>query len=169
MSGPPIASLRVSLGTSGHWEGGACVCSFDEWHVFAVTPVICNHRKFNGVSGPPFMGLSIEASSEPAWAIALEMLAANGLDVVILVDNEYTPTPAIWHATSTYSRSVRWIFCKASWWHRRTMVEFATRRSYQVQPITRRISARRQRQFNYCYVLQRTDATSIRRVSFVWI
>ena len=98
----------------GSLGGGACVCSFDEWHVFAVTPVICNHQKFNGVGGPPFMGLLIEASSEPAWPIALEMLAANGLDEMILVDDEYTPTPAIWHATSTYSRSGRWIFCKAS-------------------------------------------------------
>lgn len=134
--------------------------------MLAVTPVICNHRKFNAVSGLPFLGLSIEASSEPAWAIALEVLAANGIDVMISVDDEYTPTPAIWHATLTYRRSGQWIFCKALWLHCRTLAESATRRTSQVQPITRRISARRQRQFNCCYVLQRTDATSIRRLSF---
>ncbi len=100
---PTIAAQRVIFGTSGH-RGSAFACSFNEWHVLAITQAICNYRKFNGISGPLFMGFDTHALSEPASASALEVLAANGVDVMLAVDDEYTPTPAISHAILTYNR-----------------------------------------------------------------
>jgi phosphoglucomutase len=100
---PMIAAQRVSFGTSGH-RGSASVLSFNEWHVLSIAQAICNFRKLKGISGPLFMGFDTHALSQPAWTSALEVLAANGVDVMLAVDDEYTPTPAISHAIVTYNR-----------------------------------------------------------------
>ncbi len=101
---PTIAAQRVAFGTSGH-RGSAWAGSFNVWHVLAITQAICNYRKLKGISGPLFMGVDTHALSEPACATALEVLAANGVDVMLAAHGEYTPTPAISHAILTYNRS----------------------------------------------------------------
>ncbi len=100
---PTVAAQRVAFGTSGH-RGSAFDRSFNEWHVLAITQAICNHRKALGISGPLFLGIDTHALSEPACASALEVLAANGVDVMLAAGNEYTPTPAVSHAILGYNR-----------------------------------------------------------------
>ncbi len=100
---PKVAAQRVAFGTSGH-RGCAFDVSFNEWHVLAITQAICDHRKGQGVTGPLFMGVDTHALSAPACASALEVLAANGVDVVLAAGNEYTPTPAISHAIVKHNR-----------------------------------------------------------------
>jgi len=100
---PTIAAQRVAFGTSGH-RGSAWAASFNEWHVLAITQAICNYRILKGISGPLFMGVDTHALSEPACASALEVLAANGVDVMLAAHGEYTPTPAVSHAILTYNR-----------------------------------------------------------------
>ena len=102
----PDASMpaqRVAFGTSGH-RGSAFDVSFNEWHVLAITQAICEHRKAQGITGPLFMGIDTHALSAPACASALEVLAANGVDVVLAARNEFTPTPAISHAIVKHNR-----------------------------------------------------------------
>ncbi len=94
---PTVAAERVAFGTSGH-RGSAFDRSFNEWHVLAITQAICLYRKAHGVDGPLFLGLDTHALSQPAGASALEVLAANGVDVMLASNDEYTPTPAISHA-----------------------------------------------------------------------
>jgi len=94
---PTLAAQRVAFGTSGH-RGSAFDGSFNEWHVLAITQAICDHRKAQGIVGPLFLGIDTHALSVPAAASALEVLAANGVDVVLAKDDEFTPTPAISHA-----------------------------------------------------------------------
>ena len=77
-----VPSQRVAFGTSGH-HGSAFDVSFNEWHVLAVTQAICDYRKGQGITGPLFMGIDTHALSAPACASALEVLAANGVDVVL--------------------------------------------------------------------------------------
>jgi phosphoglucomutase len=97
------AAQRVAFGTSGH-RGSSFDLSFNEAHVLAITQAICTYRKQHGIDGPLFIGFDTHALSAPAFASALEVLAANGVEVMIAADDEYTPTPAISHAILTYNR-----------------------------------------------------------------
>ena len=99
---PTVAAQRVAFGTSGH-RGSAYDRSFNEWHVLAITQAICQYRKAKGIAGPLFLGIDTHALSEPAGASALEVLAANGVDVMVAKEGEYTPTPAISHAILTHN------------------------------------------------------------------
>ena len=110
---PGVASQRVSFGTSGH-RGSASDGSFNEQHILAITQAICAYRKQARISGPLFLGIDTHILSEPAFASALEVLAANGVETRIslprpgpagLVGVDYTPTPAISHAIIHYNRS----------------------------------------------------------------
>ncbi len=101
---PTVPAQRVAFGTSGH-RGSAFDVSFNEWHVLAITQAICDHRTSRGIAGPLFMGIDTHALSAPACATALEVLAANGVDVVLAADHEFTPTPAISHAIVKHNRS----------------------------------------------------------------
>ncbi len=94
---------RVAFGTSGH-RGSAFEVSFNEWHVLAISQAICQYRKQHGIDGPLFLGIDTHALSVPACASALEVLAANGVDVMLAERDEYTPTPAVSHAILTYNR-----------------------------------------------------------------
>ena len=103
MPDPSIAAQRVAFGTSGH-RGSAFDRSFNEWHVLAITQAICHHRKARGISGPLFLGIDTHALSAPACASALEVLAANGVDVMLATNDEPTPTPAVSHAILAHNR-----------------------------------------------------------------
>ncbi len=100
---PSIASQRVAFGTSGH-RGSSFDASFNEAHVLCISQAICEYRKQHGVDGPLFMGFDTHALSAPAFASALEVLAANGVEVMIAAGGEYTPTPVISHAILGYNR-----------------------------------------------------------------
>src|SRR6478672_135793 len=99
---PGVAAQRVSFGTSGH-RGSSRLGSFNEDHILAITQAICDYRNDNGVSGPLFLAKDTHALSEPAFATALEALAANGVEVMIDADLGYTPTPALSHAILAYN------------------------------------------------------------------
>jgi phosphoglucomutase len=98
-----IAAQRVVFGTSGH-RGSSFDGSFNEGHVLAITQAICDYRQAHDISGPLFLGIDTHALSEPACASGLEVLAANGVNVMLATNDEYTPTPAISHAILTYNR-----------------------------------------------------------------
>lgn len=100
---PSVASQRVAFGTSGH-RGSAFDRAFNEWHILAITQGICEYRKKQGTDGPLFLVMDTHALSEPALASALEVLAANGVDVMLAEKDEYTPTPTLSHAILTYNR-----------------------------------------------------------------
>jgi phosphoglucomutase len=100
---PTDPTQRVAFGTSGH-RGSAFNVSFNEWHVLAITQAICSYRQRHGIDGPLFLGCDTHALSQPARASALEVLAANGVDVMLSTGDEYTPTPAISHAILTHNR-----------------------------------------------------------------
>ncbi len=97
-----IPAQRVSFGTSGH-RGSAFHTSFNEVHIAAITQAICDYRKGQGISGPLFLAQDTHALSEPAFATALEVLAANNIDTFIDDQLAYTPTPALSHAILTYN------------------------------------------------------------------
>ncbi len=97
---------QVVFGTSGH-RGSSLRNSFNEHHILAITRAICEQRRSAGVDGPLFIGMDTHALSEPAFATALEVLAAEGVAVRIPADMGYTPTPAISHAILTYNRGRR--------------------------------------------------------------
>jgi phosphoglucomutase len=94
---PDAAAEQVAFGTSGH-RGSSLKTSFNETHILATTQAICDYRREQGYDGPLFLGRDTHGLSEPAWATAVEVLAAN--DVTVLVDDRdgYTPTPAVSHA-----------------------------------------------------------------------
>src|SRR5581483_11646726 len=94
---------RVAFGTSGH-RGSAFQKAFNEWHILAISQAICLYRAQHEINGPLFLGMDTHALSVPALASALEVLAANGVNVVLAEVEEYTPTPAISHAILTYNR-----------------------------------------------------------------
>lgn len=94
---------RVIFGTSGH-RGSSFENSFNERHVLAITQAICEYRKQQGIDGPLYLGFDTHALSMPAFISALEVLAANSVEVFISDQDEYTPTPAISHAILTYNR-----------------------------------------------------------------
>jgi phosphoglucomutase len=100
---PTVPGERVAFGTSGH-RGSSLECSFNEWHVLAITQAICEYRARTDTTGPLFIGIDTHALSGPAFASALEVLAANGIEALIAPDGEYTPTPAISHAILQYNR-----------------------------------------------------------------
>src|SRR3981081_3567934 len=96
-----VSTQRVSFGTSGH-RGSSFDGSFNEDHILAITQAICEYR---GANGPLFLAKDTHALSEPAFACALEVLAANQVPVMIDQDLGYTPTPALSHAVLGYNRA----------------------------------------------------------------
>lgn len=100
---PSVPEERVAFGTSGH-RGSAFDKAFNEWHILAITQAICGYRTQHEIDGPLFLGMDTHALSVPAFTSALEVLAANGVDVMIAEGDEYTPTPAVSHAILAYNR-----------------------------------------------------------------
>jgi phosphoglucomutase len=101
---PAIPAQRVSFGTSGH-RGSAFNNAFNEAHILAISQALCDHRRTSGITGPMFVGIDTHALAEPALASALEVFAANGVEVMIDADGGYTPTPVISHAILTTNDS----------------------------------------------------------------
>jgi phosphoglucomutase len=99
---PKVPAQRVSFGTSGH-RGSAFDCAFNEDHILAITQAIWEYRKQHGIDGPLFLGIDTHALSASAFASALEVLAANGVTVMIDDRDGYTPTPVVSHAILTYN------------------------------------------------------------------
>ena len=97
------ARQRVAFGTSGH-RGSSLDRTFNERHVLATTQAICEYRRHQKIDGPLFVGIDTHALSVPAGASALEVLAANGVEVMLAEHDEYTPTPVLSHAILTYNR-----------------------------------------------------------------
>lgn len=100
---PAIVEQQVSFGTSGH-RGSSLNHSFNEDHILAITQAICLYRQGQKIDGPLFMGMDTHALSYPALATALEVLAANGVTVMLSEKDEFTPTPVISHAILTYNK-----------------------------------------------------------------
>jgi len=98
-----VAGERVAFGTSGH-RGSSFRRSFNEAHILATSQAICDYRRAKGITGPLFLGMDTHALSEPAQVTALEVLAANGVEVMIAKDSGYTPTPVISHAILVFNR-----------------------------------------------------------------
>jgi phosphoglucomutase len=100
---PAETTQRVAFGTSGH-RGSSFTSSFNEDHILAITQAICRYRQQQGTTGPLFLAMDTHALSDPAFVTALEVLAANNVDVMIDQDDGYTPTPALSHAILTHNR-----------------------------------------------------------------
>ena len=100
---PGVAAQRVAFGTSGH-RGSSLECSFNEWHVFAISQAICDLRKHKAIRGPLYVGADTHALSRPAFESALEVFAANHVQTMVSKDGEFTPTPAVSHAILAYNR-----------------------------------------------------------------
>ena len=100
---PTQPGQRVAFGTSGH-RGSALQASFNEAHILAITQAICAYRRQRKIDGPLFLGIDTHALSESAFATAIEVLAANEVDVMIDDRDGYTPTPVISHAILTHNR-----------------------------------------------------------------
>jgi phosphoglucomutase len=100
---PSIRAQRVTFGTSGH-RGSALDRAFNEWHILAISQAICLYRKQQHIDGPLFLGMDTHALSVPALASAMEVLSANGVEVMIAQGDDYTPTPVVSHAILTYNR-----------------------------------------------------------------
>jgi phosphoglucomutase len=100
---PSVPGQRVAFGTSGH-RGSSLEKTFNEAHILAITQAICFYRRERKIDGPLFLGVDTHALSAPAFASALEVLAAHSVEVMISQGNEYTPTPAVSHAILTYNR-----------------------------------------------------------------
>jgi phosphoglucomutase len=99
---PSITSQRVAFGTSGH-RGSAFAGAFNEAHILAIAQAVCLYRRHAGTDGPLFLGMDTHALSEPAFATAIEVLAANGVETMIDEHGGYTPTPVISHAILSYN------------------------------------------------------------------
>ncbi|MFZ3323799.1 MAG: phosphoglucomutase (alpha-D-glucose-1,6-bisphosphate-dependent) [Usitatibacter sp.] len=100
---PGVPAQRVAFGTSGH-RGSSLECSFNEWHVFAISQAICDLRKHKATRGPLYVGADTHALSRPAFESALEVFAANHVQTMVSKDGEFTPTPAVSHAILAYNR-----------------------------------------------------------------
>ena len=100
---PSVPVQRVAFGTSGH-RGSSFERTFNEWHVLAISEAICRYRRQQGIGGPLFLGFDTHALSVPACTTAVEVLAANGIDIMLAEQDAYTPTPAVSHAILTYNR-----------------------------------------------------------------
>jgi phosphoglucomutase len=98
-----VPGQRVAFGTSGH-RGSAFEHGFNEWHILAISQAVCRYREQHKIDGPLFVGMDTHALSAPAFATALEVLAANGVEVMVAAADEFTPTPVISHAILTYNR-----------------------------------------------------------------
>ena len=103
---PLVPEQRVLFGTSGH-RGSSFKNSFNENHILAITQAICLYRQQKKITGPLFLGMDTHALSVPAFATSLEVLAANGIEVMIAGKEEYTPTPVISHAIIIYNKGRR--------------------------------------------------------------
>jgi phosphoglucomutase len=99
---PSEPGQLVAFGTSGH-RGSAFDAAFNEWHILAITQAICDYRKMQKIDGPLFLGMDTHALSEPAFASALEVLAANNIEVMLSEGTAYTPTPAVSHVILGYN------------------------------------------------------------------
>jgi len=97
---PDDVDQQVAFGTSGH-RGSSLKTSFNETHILATTQAICDYRREQGFDGPLFIGRDTHGLSEPAWASALEVLAANDVQILVDARDAYTPTPAVSHAIIT--------------------------------------------------------------------
>src|SRR5262245_27312160 len=100
---PSVPAQRVAFGTSGH-RGSSLDAAFNETHILAITQAICLYRREQGIDGPLYLGIDTHALSAPAFASALEVLAANGVEVMVDAGDGYTPTPVISHAILSYNR-----------------------------------------------------------------
>ena len=100
---PSDPRQRVVFGTSGH-RGSATDVAFNEWHILAITQAICDYRKLRDIDGPLFLGMDTHALSEAAFASALEVLAANNVEVMLSEGTTYTPTPTVSHSILRYNR-----------------------------------------------------------------
>jgi phosphoglucomutase len=100
---PEITAQRVTFGTSGH-RGSAFASSFNEAHILAITQAVCLYRSSAGIDGPLYLGMDTHGLSEPAFASALEVLAANGVETMIDAQGGYTPTPVTSHAILCHNR-----------------------------------------------------------------
>ena len=100
---PKVPSQRVAFGTSGH-RGSSLNNAFNENHIVAISQALCDVRLKAGVNGPMFIGIDTHALAEPALASALEVFAANGIEVMIDAHDGYTPTPAVSHAILSYNK-----------------------------------------------------------------
>jgi phosphoglucomutase len=100
---PTVPLQRVAFGTSGH-RGSSFEKTFNEWHVLAISEAICRYRRQQGIDGPLFLGADTHALSAPASTTAVEVLAANGIDVMLAEHDAYTPTPAVSQAILSYNR-----------------------------------------------------------------
>jgi phosphoglucomutase len=103
---PADPAQRVSFGTSGH-RGSSLRAAFNEAHILATSQAIAEHRHSRGIDGPLFVGMDTHALSEPAFVTALEVLAANGVEVRYQAGRRYTPTPAVSHAILAWNRGRR--------------------------------------------------------------
>jgi phosphoglucomutase len=99
---PSDPRQQVVFGTSGH-RGSAFDGAFNEWHILAITQAICDYRKLRRIDGPVFLGMDTHALSEPAFGSALEVLAANNVEVMLSEGTPYTPTPAVSYAILRYN------------------------------------------------------------------
>ncbi len=100
---PEHPDQRVAFGTSGH-RGTSRTAGFNEAHILAIAQAICEYRAAEGIDGPVFAGMDTHALSEPALRSALEVFAANEVEVMIQPGGGFTPTPAVSHAILTYNR-----------------------------------------------------------------
>ena len=100
---PAIPAQRIAFGTSGH-RGSSFRAGFNEAHILAVTQAICLYRREHGIDGPLFLGWDTHALSEPARASALEVLTANGVDVMVDAKDGVTPTPVVSQAILAHNR-----------------------------------------------------------------
>jgi phosphoglucomutase len=100
---PGDPNQLVSFGTSGH-RGTSSNATFTESHILAITQAICEYRRSQGITGPLFMGKDTHALSRPAERVALEVLAANGIETFIQRDDGFTPTPVISHSILGFNR-----------------------------------------------------------------
>lgn len=94
---------RVAFGTSGH-RGSSLKNGFNEAHILAISQAICEYRKSQGIGGPLYLGMDTHALSEPAFSSAIEVFAANNVDVLIQEGFGYTPTPVVSHAILVHNR-----------------------------------------------------------------
>ncbi len=101
---PKKKAERVSFGTSGH-RGSSIENSFNDHHIAAICQALCEYRKARKIGGPLFVGMDTHALSEPALTTAVEVFAANGMEVVLQRDGGYTPTPVISHAILAHNRA----------------------------------------------------------------
>ena len=101
---PSAREQRVSFGTSGH-RGSSFKRSFNESHIVAITQAVCEYRTMRYTTGPLYLGKDTHALSDPAFVTVLEVLAANGVQVMIDQDHGFTPTPVISHAILSYNRN----------------------------------------------------------------